>query len=487
MPPIWLARTAFLPGDGRAVARVRLSNTPPPDGHDRVAVPARRSILSLLVVAGDRRRPGGVGPVSIGGPPSAPGHRGARDVGDPGGPAPGKIDHIVVIELENEGYETTLAQTHRPPTSTRCCGPRGNCWPTTTPSGTSAWTTTSPRSPASRPPGHPGGLRGGLRGRHTGHPDHRGPGGRPGVRLPGQVPTIAAELDAKYPPNPKTHVASWRAYEEDMGNTRPGTAGSPTPPAGPTAGTRPSGGHPAVVAAPATSTPPATTRSCGSTPSSTTRPCATPTWCRSAPSVPRACPPERAPGAGLSHLATTPRFAFITPNLCDDGHDTTCAGHQQRRHTGGRPGRGRPSLRHWVPLLVASPAYRTGTTLLVITFDEADVDPSANPAYAAACCNEQPGPNTAAPGTPRTPGAQAPGGGQIGALLLNPRYLGPAGRHHRLLQPLCGAAELRGPAGPDVRGHRQPRAPRLGGCARARALRQGRLQPLSGNSPPARL
>ncbi len=28
----------------------------------------------------------------------------------------------------------------------------------------------------------------------------------------------------------------------------------------------------------------------------------------------------------LAHPWTTPWFAFITPNLCDDGHDATCAG-----------------------------------------------------------------------------------------------------------------------------------------------------------------
>ena len=28
----------------------------------------------------------------------------------------------------------------------------------------------------------------------------------------------------------------------------------------------------------------------------------------------------------LSSVSTTPKFGFITPNLCDDGHDATCAG-----------------------------------------------------------------------------------------------------------------------------------------------------------------
>ncbi len=61
---------------------------------------------------------------------------------------------------------------------------------------------------------------------------------------------------------------------------------------------------------------------------------------------------------------------------------------------------------------------------MVVTFDEAEISPQTDPSYAAACCNEQAGPNTVAPGNAAaTTNAQAPGGGQIGALLLNPRYV----------------------------------------------------------------
>ena len=44
------------------------------------------------------------------------------------------------------------------------------------------------------------------------------------------APTIADQLDAVYPPNPTTHVASWREYAEDMGNdpTRDGGVTDPT-------------------------------------------------------------------------------------------------------------------------------------------------------------------------------------------------------------------------------------------------------------------
>src|SRR5580704_975257 len=44
------------------------------------------------------------------------------------------------------------------------------------------------------------------------------------------APTIADQLDAANPPNPTTHVASWREYAEDMGNdpTRDGGVADPT-------------------------------------------------------------------------------------------------------------------------------------------------------------------------------------------------------------------------------------------------------------------
>jgi hypothetical protein len=75
-----------------------------------------------------------------------------------------------------------------------------------------------------------------------------------------------------------------------------------------------------------------------------------------------------------------------------------------------------------MPLILGSPAYRSGNTLVVITFDEAAVN-ATDPTYAAACCNEQPGPNTMAPGSSAATSDSAPGGGRTGAVLLNPRYL----------------------------------------------------------------
>ena len=61
-----------------------------------------------------------------------------------------------------------------------------------------------------------------------------------------------------------------------------------------------------------------------------------------------------------------------------------------------------------MPRITASPAFRRDG-VLVITFDEAGSDSTA-------CCNEQPGPNTPAPGGQ----SAGPGGGRTGAVLLSP-------------------------------------------------------------------
>jgi phospholipase C len=52
-----------------------------------------------------------------------------------------------------------------------------------------------------------------------------------------------------------------------------------------------------------------------------------------------------------------PSYTFVTPNLCDDMHDCSVA-------------TGDAWLRRWVPTIVASESYRSGTTAVFITFDE---------------------------------------------------------------------------------------------------------------------
>ena len=76
--------------------------------------------------------------------------------------------------------------------------------------------------------------------------------------------------------------------------------------------------------------------------------------------------------ADLADERTTPNFVFITPNLCDDGHDGNGTGAPGTTCANGQPG-GLTSidafLQKWVPQIMASPAYRKDG-LIIITFDE---------------------------------------------------------------------------------------------------------------------
>jgi phosphatidylinositol-3-phosphatase len=106
----------------------------------------------------------------------------------------------------------------------------------------------------------------------------------------------------------------------------------------------------------------------------------------------------------LKSLSSTPNLSFITPNLCDDGHDSPCINQE---------GSASPLvnidafLQTWVPLITRSPAFKKNG-LLEVTFDEADTGD------ASSCCDEMPGPAAA------QPGETGPGGGRIGTVLLSP-------------------------------------------------------------------
>lgn len=154
----------------------------------------------------------------------------------------------------------------------------------------------------------------------------------------------------------------------------------------------------------------------------------------------------------LSSIATTPNFSFITPNLCNDGHDSPCAN--------GQPG-GLKSinqwLQAWIPAILDSPAYKKDG-LLIITFDEGGngkIEKTADGVVVtvdgAACCNEQEGPNLGrtyptvvtrmSHGRRITIRTLGFGGDRPGALLLS-RYIQP-GRvsnvpynHYSLLKSL---------------------------------------------------
>src|SRR5262249_43498958 len=137
----------------------------------------------------------------------------------------------------------------------------------------------------------------------------------------------------------------------------------------------------------------------------------------------------------LSKEESTPAFAFITPNLCNDGHDAVCTGvNTEGTKAGGLVGMDL-WLKHWMPMILNSPAYQKGKMLIVLTFDEGS--PAGPKGDSRACCFEQPGPNVSNPGfstvlgllgfqTPPAPGAcPYPGGGQVGAVVFNARYIIP--------------------------------------------------------------
>jgi phosphatidylinositol-3-phosphatase len=122
-------------------------------------------------------------------------------------------------------------------------------------------------------------------------------------------------------------------------------------------------------------------------------------------------PLERLP-ADLQSKATTANYNFITPDLCNDGHDEPCVD--------GRPGGMETAnvfLKEWVPKILESPAYKDDG-LLVISFDEAEAIPGDGDA--SSCCGQPIGPNS-----PNNGGLiSGSGGGRIGAVALSPYIRG---------------------------------------------------------------
>ena len=111
----------------------------------------------------------------------------------------------------------------------------------------------------------------------------------------------------------------------------------------------------------------------------------------------------------LLSAATTPNLSFITPNLCNDGHDFPCV--NQTSPSTSAVGDVNAFLSTWVPLITSSPAFKKDG-LLEITFDEAE-SPSVD---TTACCNETVGPAASGGGN----GLSGPGGGRVGAVLISP-------------------------------------------------------------------
>jgi hypothetical protein len=235
--------------------------------------------------------------------------------------------------------------------------------------------------------------------------------GTTGCVYPASVETIANQLDAIKKPNPKTHVAAWRAYEEDMGNDAARDGGT-------TCAHPATGGELANVA---TTTDGYVTRhdpfvwfhsiiddtalcDANVVPLGTLGPMGKPS---------SSSPLEK----DFSSESTTPSFSFITPSVCNDGHDAVCTSPSAAGGTTGGLVAANAWLKDWMPTILDSPAYKAGQMMVVITADEADLDATND---AAACCNEQPGPNVS------QAGGSGPGGGQIGALVLaSSKYIKP--------------------------------------------------------------
>jgi len=123
----------------------------------------------------------------------------------------------------------------------------------------------------------------------------------------------------------------------------------------------------------------------------------------------------------LKSESTTPNFVFITPNLCDDGHDSPCANGAQ----GGLVS-ANAFLMKWVPLILGSEAYKRGG-LLIINFDEGGLTISGFTisAEGETCCSERKGPNLGAFPQSSTIGPYtltfgSYGGDRTGAVLLSP-------------------------------------------------------------------
>ena len=250
--------------------------------------------------------------------------------------------------------------------------------------------------------------------------------------------TIGDQLDARPGADAGPHI-TWRAYAEDMGNIPSRDFGVPDPLGGTDCAHPPLGG--VDMSNQAVAGDQYATRHVGflylhSVIDDAAR-CAAHVVPLGTVTVGENGAPDTFAGhlaEDFSKQATTPEFSFITPNLCNDGHDAKCAGtNTEGGHTGGLVGADL-WLKHWMPLILGSPAYQSGKMLVVVTFDEGN--PLKTAAGSAACCGERPGPNWPFPGyapilglfgIPQPPpGSTAfQGGGPVGAVLLNPKYIVP--------------------------------------------------------------
>ena len=245
-----------------------------------------------------------------------------------------------------------------------------------------------------------------------------------GCVYPASVKTLADQL--------KAHGFSWKGYMEDMGN-------DPTR-------ERATCGHPALNARDATQRAQAPSAAVPSGDQYATRhnPFVYFHSIIDSPDCAANDVPLDKLEADLAAVTTTPNFVFITPNLCNDGHDGDGTGASGKGCVNGEPG-GLTSadkfLQIWAPKILASPAFKQDG-LLIINFDESDfatesrsTDPATGKTTITvtfegkACCGQQLGPNVTRPSTQVIPVTAALeyksvvegiGGDRIGAVLISP-------------------------------------------------------------------
>ena len=287
------------------------------------------------------------------------------------------IRHVFVINLENKGYANTFGASSPARYLTRTLRPQGNLL-------TQYYGTAHNSLPNYIAQISGQGPDSATQADCQTYADFvgTGPSATPGQAVgngcvyPASVPTLPGQLAAK--------GLTWKGYMEDMGN-------SPT--------------EPATCRHPALNAPDDTQKArVGDQYAARHNPFVYFHSIVDSPSCQANDVPLSRLPADLSSAATTANVSFITPNLCNDGHDSPCVD--------GSPG-GLVSadawLSTWVPKIESSPAFGKDG-LLVVTFDEAD-SPQSD---ASACCGEGPGPNTPAPGI------FGMGGGQVGAVLVSP-------------------------------------------------------------------
>ncbi|NGY06344.1 alkaline phosphatase family protein [Solimonas terrae] len=243
-----------------------------------------------------------------------------------------------------------------------------------------------------------------------------------GCVYPASIKTLPDQL--------KAAGLSWKGYMEDMGND----------PARESA----SCGHPAIGAADLTNAPEAASASVPDGDQYATRhnPFVYFHSILDTPDCEARVVNLRQLDTDLASASSTPNFAFITPNVCNDGHDGDGTGAANKGCVGGAPG-GLTSadgfLKIWVPKIMSSPAFKKDG-LLIINFDEgnyASVAPTTTDGVTTYtitfpgehCCEQQIGPNITRPSAetlPVSPTMQyviridGYGGDRTGAVLLSP-------------------------------------------------------------------